>query len=101
MDAERVAHRVHTLCSTIEALGQEFQDAEAENERARSWAKAWRAAARYWRHIAIDGKDDLDAERAENERLRNIIKATAYALRGTLGKASAQTLLDELGTDND
>ena len=30
MDAERVAHRVHNLCSTIEALGQELQDAEAE-----------------------------------------------------------------------
>ena len=29
MDAERVAHRVHTLCSTIEALGQELQDAQA------------------------------------------------------------------------
>ena len=29
MDAERVAHRVHTLCSTIEALGQELQEAHA------------------------------------------------------------------------
>ena len=46
-------------------------------------------------------ESERDRALAEVERLRNVIRAAAYALRGTLDEKAAQALLDELGADHD
>ena len=96
MDAERVAHRVHNLCSTIEALGQELQDAEAENERARRWAGTWKRAAKAYRRMAqeqIELRHDIVivvrnwALREDNKRLREALDAFIEAEYSAAGRS--------------
>jgi len=48
---------VHKMCSTIEALG--LQQARAERDQARAWAKAWKLAAKSHRSVSLWRRDHL------------------------------------------
>ena len=76
MDAERVAHRVHNLCSTIEALGQELQDAEVEIARLREALRS----IQQWEYY-VDNPSAWDKYNQEcSNLLRSITDITRDAL---------------------
>ena len=99
MDAERVAHRVHTLCSTIEALGQELQEAHATID-----LMAQTALDRE-QEIARLREELADATMAERARCLNVISGYVLKSRvkpfGAVGQALAFVMDEMKGSDND
>ena len=91
----------------VEALAERFRELQAENKRARRWARAWKATARYWRHVAIDGKDDLNAAQAKSERLREALEAifevnkAVFGWKDEVSCAIAMAQIIHGGTPND
>jgi len=83
-----VVKQVHKMCSTIEALGQELQEARAERDHWKN--EAWNQKQT---GLALAGK--LQEARAENRRLREALDTFIPFIvsHGHLAKNSDELIL--------